>query len=517
MVQSFGTAAARVKELGFEGVEIHGGHGYLIHEFLSAASNKRTDEYGGSFDNRLRFLLEVVESVRSSVGPDFTVGFRLSGDEFVDGGTSLEHQAAVAGRVASLGLADYVSQTAGAYRSMERIVLPPTFGQGAHLHLSRAIKEAVGSLPLMVVGRIFEPEYANQIVRDGVGDMVVMTRALIADPQLPKKARESHSGRVRHCVGAMECWARTRKDFPVSCSVNPRAGRESQKLLEKTAYPSTIAVVGAGPGGAEVAIRLGATGHRVVLFDKASETGGRLNLASRASILAQWGRLVDDQRDDLAHSKNVQLALGTEASVDSLRDLGPAAIVVAAGARPRCPEVMDSGGTLNVDEALANPSGVGCRVLVYCETRHMAPLAVAHALANSDRSVTIVSPHAQVGAALDPNSYADVRRRLAVAKVSILPELLLHHVDGDAAYFNEVWPNWPAEQGVPTREIAFDTLIYDVGDMPYDDLYFKLSAAGFLAFRVGDCLTPRNVIGATRDASDLPLVLEGRLARQSTS
>jgi 2,4-dienoyl-CoA reductase-like NADH-dependent reductase (Old Yellow Enzyme family) len=187
-VKAFANTAERVRECGFDGVEIHGAHGYFLHEFLSPLSNHRTDDYGGSLENRARIVLEVLRAVRDAVGTDYVVGIRLSGAEFVEGGLTLDEQVKVAASLKSTGELDYVNVSAGAYASMERIVPPMYMPQGVHVHLAKAIKEAVGDTPVIATGRIYEPQFAEQVLSEGAADMVGMLRAMIADPVCRKAA-----------------------------------------------------------------------------------------------------------------------------------------------------------------------------------------------------------------------------------------------------------------------------------------------------------------------------------------
>jgi hypothetical protein len=208
--------------------------------------------------------------------------------------------------------------------------------------------------------------------------------------------------------------------------------------------------------------------------------------------------------------------LETVATAASLQAAEVAAIVLAVGARPRRHAAADTKTTLSVDEALTCSERIGDRVAIYIESRHLAALVLAESLARSGRTVTVATPHASVGGDLDPNSYNDIRRRLAAAGARIVPEVLLHHVGEHSLVVSDVWPYWPAGYGEPSRVIAFDTLVCDLGDEPRDELAAELDSSGLLVVRIGDCLTPRNVIGAVHDGAGLAPALEQRLIAAAT-
>jgi NADPH-dependent 2,4-dienoyl-CoA reductase/sulfur reductase-like enzyme len=364
----------------------------------------------------------------------------------------------------------------------------------------------------MTVGRIYDPKFANEIVASGSADFVVMTRALIADPAMPNKARGTNEAPLRHCVGAMECWKRTRKNFAVSCAVNPEAGRETLFPQQRTSTAKRVVVVGAGPAGIEAAVRLYDAGHSVVVLERGRQTGGRLNIAALAGG-QDYRRFMEDHRKELARRPGIALEFGVEATAATIHELAPEGLVVATGGTPARPSVALLPGALSLDQALLRQDLVGQTVAIYAETRGLAPLATAITLAASGRAVRICTPHGQIGADLDPNTYNTARRRLAEAHVEIVTDVILSDASDGSARVADLWPSWPQSLDQPATDLDCDSFVYDVGDAPDDALFSELDGGPVPIVRIGDCLTPRGLIGAMWDAAGVVPVLEERLTR----
>lgn len=508
MVTAFGETAARLKKIGYDGVEIHGAHGYLVAEFLSRASNRRTDEYGGSLENRARFPLEVIASVRDAVGPGYPIGIRLSGDEFANDGIELDEQLMFAGMMADTGSLDYLNISAGAYASKERVVPPMYFPQGVHVNLARAIRDRVTPLPVMTVGRIYDPAYADQILKEGAADLVVMTRALIADPEMPNKAAEEDVESIRRCIGIMDCWRRAHgKGFSISCGVNPEAGRELDHTIRSLASEKKqVAIVGAGPGGIESALRLAQRGHEVTILERSDSLGGQVRIAALAKGRESLGDILEYFEHQIK-TKSISLRLNEEATREKILALEPDVVVLATGSRPIMDSEIGNGRTIDIRTSLLCPDRVGPRVLVYTETIGMTGLCVADSFAQSGCAVIVVTPHSKIGSDLDPSTYNMVRQRFASKHIRILTDCRLIGVEGDRATLVNVWTEHAA-QGSSTpelQEMEADTVICDWGDESDDALYQELEGSVPKVYRVGDCLTPRGLQAAFWDAAGLAI------------
>lgn len=394
--QEFAQAAVRARGAGFDLVELHGAHGYLFHSFISPLSNHRTDEYGGSLENRMRFSLETVREVRKAIGDDFPLGYRLSGHEFMDGGYTLDDTLEVVAALEREGI-DYVHVSAGSYESYEMIIAPMGIGPGHLEHLAAAVKTRV-SIPVVSVGRYDTPGLAERVLADGHADFISMGRALIADPDLPRKAAESRPDDIRPCIAcAQGCIDRWVAALDITCVGNPETGRESLPGWQtQTRKPITddskrVLVIGGGPAGLEAARTAALNGHAVTLWEQEDRVGGQLVPASQPAKSREWGSLVAWQLSQL-ESLDVDVQVGKRATAEDVLAFGPDAAIVATGARPLIPRQIpgwDLARVLDPVQALVQRPHSRSRVIV--EGGDMIGCQVALWYAEHDNHVTLLA------------------------------------------------------------------------------------------------------------------------------
>jgi dimethylglycine catabolism A len=343
LVAAFAETAARGKRAGFDVVELHGAHGYLIAQFLSPLDNRRTDEYGGSLGNRARFALEVVHACRQRVG-DFPLVFRLSADEFAPGGLTPEEATEFCRWAVEAGV-DALHVAAGCYRSLpsSAIVAPPmSYPAGLFVHLAAAIKKRV-SVPVISVGRLHDPALAARVVEEGHADMVALGRQLIADPEWARKVRDMRFDEIRPCIACNTCIDGMREGAKIGCLVNPLAGRETAYRLAPATRPRRVVIVGAGPAGMEAGRVLALRGHEVLILEQAPRVGGRLRLAAKAPVFQNV-----DTHEPTIHTfidflgreldrTGVEVRLRQRAAVATVLAARPDVVVLATGARYRFP------------------------------------------------------------------------------------------------------------------------------------------------------------------------------------
>jgi 2,4-dienoyl-CoA reductase (NADPH2) len=348
IVQRFGRAAARVREAGFDAVEILAGTGYLISEFLSPLSNQREDAYGGSFEHRMRFVLEVLSAVRGQTGADFPLVVRMNGNDLMANGMDSQDMLAVARTLASKGSVDALHVNVGWHEGRVPQIVT-SVPRGAFVYLARQIKEATG-LPVIASHRINDPDLARDFIGTGMCDMTAMGRALITDPELPNKAELGQEKNIVHCIGcAQGCFDNLFRRKPLECLCNPQAGHELETEIIPSHSPKSVLVIGGGPGGMSAALAARARGHQVALWEKGKRLGGQLWLAAAPPGREEFAVLARNMAHQV-YINEIETCLNNEASAETIAQFRPDAVIVATGAKPVTPN-LPGADQLNVVQA----------------------------------------------------------------------------------------------------------------------------------------------------------------------
>jgi len=493
LVRAFGDATRRCREGGLDGVELSFAHNHLVDQFWSPLFNRRTDEYGGTLENRMRFGFEVLREIRRQVGRDWVVGARISGDELTEGGLTAGDMAEIARRLAASGLVDFLSIIGGAAHTLPLQALAVANMASPHglfVPLAAAIKAAVPGMPVLHAGRIVDPVHADRILADGSIDLVGMTRALIADPDMPRKAIEGRLDDVRPCVGANAgCIDRIYQGKPVTCIQNPGTGREAE-LGEpaSAASPRRVVVVGAGPAGLEAARVAALRGHRVVLFEREAEVGGQVLIAARAPVrteLAGILRFLARQVDKLP----IECRLRVEASPDTVLAESPDAVIIATGSHPHVPALpgLDGKHVVTDSDVLLDRVEVGERVVVVDDVHTQRGLSTAEHLLDRGRRVEVISRLFYAGQDVGITSIAPLYARLFAKGVTLTPHTDLVAVEGSAVVVANVYTR--AERRIE----GVDTVVLSMGSRSIDALYRALKGRVAALHAIGDCVAPRGI------------------------
>jgi len=484
LAHQFGVAGRRVREAGFDAVEIHAGMGFLICQFLSPYTNRRTDEYGGAVENRMRFLVEVLHEVQGQAGSDFPIICRISAEEYLPGGNTLEQTTVISRTLEGLGVSALNVQ-AGWYDSPVPLV-QASVPQGGYAHLAQAIKKEV-NIPVVAAYRITDPLVAENILAEGKADLIGLARALIADPEFANKAREGRLDDIRPCTGCCECIDAVLRDSPLFCSVNPWVGREAEYGLERVPTPKRVVVVGGGPAGmvaAEIASR---RGHQVTLLERGHSLGGQLLAAGvppHKEGVADFARYQARQ----VEASGVDIKLDSPATPTAILEAKPDAVVVAIGASPTPLDIpgWDNPNVVTAVDVLSGKRQVGRRVVIVgggmvgCET--------AEFLAHQGREVTIVEMLPHIGADIIPiNRWVIVQRlRQAGVKLETKAQVVAITDNGVRAV---------GEEG--EKFVEGDWVVLAVGMKPNNALAEELQGKVAEVYTVGDCVQVGRIAKAT--------------------
>ena len=485
LVLKFGDAAERALKAGFELIEIHGAHGYLINQFLSRFSNIREDEYGGDILGRTRFAREVVEELRRRVGEDFPISFKISAQEFCPDGLTVQESIQLLRPIVEAGV-DVVQVSAGNDATPEWIAQPMFMKQACLADSAGEIRNAL-HVPVMAVGRINDPVLADEIISEGKADLVCMGRGLLADPELPKKAEEGRLEDIRTCIACNTCMESIFRRGRIECLVNPTLGREKEMAIVPAAQTRKVMVIGGGPGGLNVAWVAASRGHEVHLFEKASVLGGQLIMGSVTNYKKELLNLIRYQKRQI-EKFGVKCHLNQEVTVDTIEQQNPDVVILATGSLPVLPPVegIDKPIVTSYVGMLEGEAPSPKKTVVIgggatgCE--------VAHHLAESGSDVTIVELLPKIGKALESMTRKILLRKLRATNTRMMTETSLKKVEDNGVVVSD-------KDGNETF-LEAQRVVIAIGSRPDNQLYEQVEPLGYELHRVGDCLEPRSAKAA---------------------
>ena len=490
VVAGYGAAAARLREGGLDGVEIVASHGYLPAQFLNSRVNLREDSYGGSLENRVRFLSEIVASIRAHVGGDYVVGLRISGDERSHDAPDIETVTAAIEMLDRAGGLDYFNVIAGSSSSLAGSIhiVPPMFIENGYVAPYAATVRARVGVPVFVAGRINQPQQAEAIVAGGQADMVGMTRAQICDPAMASKAREGRIDDIRACIGCNQaCIGHMHMGVGISCIQHPETGRERRYGARKPIRARRkVLVAGGGPGGMKAAAVAAERGHEVTLFEAAAQLGGQALLAQALPGRSEFGGIVTNLAREMALA-GVRVALNREVDRALVEREAPDAVIVATGAAP-APVEIEGAEEAHVVEAWSVVKGeanVGGKVVIADWRCDWIGMGLAEQLARAGCSVTLAVDGYMPGQTIQMyvrDHWAATLHRLGVR---VIPYARVFGADADSVYFQHV------TSGEPIIVEEVDTLVTALGHRSVTTLADRLEGWPGEVHAIGDCLAPR--------------------------
>ena len=492
IVQKFGDAAERAKQAGFELIEIHGAHGYLVNQFLSKVSNIREDEYGGDIVGRSRFAIEIIEEIHKRIGPEFPLSFKISAQEFVPDGLNVTESIEILKLLEKAGV-DVVQVSAGNDMTPEWICQPMFMKKACLAESAAQFKKAL-DIPVMAVGRINDPMVANEVLSKGQADLVCIGRGLLADPEMPNKAREGRLDEIRICIACNTCMQSIFRKGRIECLVNPMLGREKEMAFVPTQNPKKIMVVGGGPGGLNVAWVAAKRGHKVHVFEKRGSLGGQLLPGSIPGHKKELRSLIKFQKKQI-EKFGVTCHLSHEVETADIQALNPDVVVLATGSLPVIPAVdgVDNSIVMTYEDVLNEaPPAFKQAVII---GGGATGLEIALHLTEYGCHVSVVEMLAKIGKGLEAMTKKILLAKLKDNNVNILTKTQLKRIEDNGAVVASIDGN----------EILLEAerIILAAGNRPCNRLYEKVKSLGYETHQIGDCLETRSAKAAIYESAVL--------------
>jgi 2,4-dienoyl-CoA reductase-like NADH-dependent reductase (Old Yellow Enzyme family)/thioredoxin reductase len=490
IIKKFAEGAERAKQAEFDAIEIHGAHGYLIGQFLSPFTNKRTDEYGGDLNNRMRFPLEIVEAVRERVGEEYPVIYRISGHEYIEGGLTIDDTKLVAKKLEDNGI-DAIHVSAGLRETGYWYEQPMYLPRGCLVDLAEKIKKEV-EIPVIAVGRINDIQLAERILREDKADLIAMGRAFLADPLFLKKATAGRFADIRKCIACVDgCVENLFRRKAITCTINPEVGMEGRYKIKPADQKKKIVIVGGGPAGMQASLICKLRGHEVVLYEEKEELGGQLIIASIPPDKREIKEITDWLINQVK-KQGITLKLNDKATVDSILEENPDAIILATGAKPLIPEIpgIERDLVLTADEVLSNINILTSNKIVVVGAG-MIGCETADYIAGKNKRVTLVARKRcahDVPTRIKPILF----KRLEEKGVELIKGWGLSEIKESSAVFINIHNN-------DKKELDADQIVIAAGYTANKELAIELERKFKKAYMIGDCVAPRKLLNAIHE------------------